>query len=68
MSPAGGGNHMAAASTMTGSVLGLGAIGYFLDYKLGWHHQYGVLAGTLLGLAVGLYEIYKSIYTKDDEE
>ena len=55
---------MAAASTMTGSVLGLGAIGYFIDEKFGWP-QYGVLTGALLGVIIGMYDLYKSIYMKD---
>ncbi len=48
---------------MTGSVLGLGAVGYYLDQKFGWP-QYGVLVGSLLGMVIGLYELYKSIYMK----
>ncbi|MCF7823557.1 MAG: AtpZ/AtpI family protein [Candidatus Marinimicrobia bacterium] len=63
----GEGKYMAAASTMTGSVLGLGAIGYFLDHKFNWD-QYGVLAGTLLGVIIGMYELYKSINTKNDDK
>lgn len=55
---------MAAASTMTGSVLGLGGIGYFLDHKFNWP-QYGVLTGALLGVVIGMYELYKSVYMKD---
>lgn len=55
---------MAAASTMTGSVLGLGAVGYFLDQKFGWP-QYATLIGALLGVAIGMYELYKSLYMKD---
>lgn len=58
---------MAAASTMTGSVLGLGAIGYFLDEKFGWP-QYGVLAGSILGVIIGMYELFKSIYMKDSDK
>lgn len=58
---------MAAASTMTGSVLGLSALGYFLDKKFGWS-QYGVLAGALLGVIIGMYELYKSVYTKDQKK
>ena len=64
---AGQGKYMAAASTMTGSVLGLGAIGYFLDQKFEWG-QYGILTGALLGVVVGMYDLYKSIYTKDDDQ
>ncbi len=67
MSTIGGGKYMAAASTMTGSVLGLGAIGYYLDYKFGWE-QYGVLTGALLGVVIGMYDLYKSIYTKKGDQ
>lgn len=58
---------MAAASTMTGSVLGLGAVGYFLDQKFEWP-QYGVLIGAILGVIIGMYELYKSIYTKKEDK
>ncbi len=58
---------MAAASTMTGSVLGLGAIGYFIDQKFGWP-QYWVLTGALLGVVIGMYELYKSLYMKEKDE
>lgn len=57
---------MAAASSMTGAVLGLGAIGYFLDHKFNWP-QYGVLVGALLGVVIGMYELYKSLYSKDHD-
>ncbi len=58
---------MAAGSTMTGSVLGLGAVGYYLDQKFGWP-QYGLLVGALLGVVIGMYELYKSIYVKDKNQ
>jgi len=58
---------MAAASTMTGSVLGLGAIGYFLDQKFEWP-QYGLLTGALLGVVIGMYELYKSLYIKKNDK
>lgn len=61
------GKYMAAASTMTGSVLGLGALGYYLDQKFDWP-QYGVLVGTLLGAFIGMYELYKRLYMKKDDE
>ncbi len=67
MSSSGGGKYMAAASSMTGSVLGLGAVGYFLGKKFSWS-QYGLLAGALLGMVIGMYELYKSIYTKDKDQ
>ncbi len=67
MKPDGSGKYMAAASSMTGSVLGLGAIGYFIDLKFGWP-QYGVLTGALLGVMIGMYELYKSIYMKNGDK
>lgn len=48
---------------MTGSVLGLGGLGYYLDYRFDWP-QYGVLVGALLGVLVGMYELYKAVYGK----
>ncbi len=62
----GSGKYMAAASTMTGSVLGCSAVGYYLDQKFNWP-QYGVLVGALLGVLVGMYELYKSLYMKDND-
>jgi len=58
---------MASASSMTGAVLGLGAIGYFLDQKFGWP-QYGLLTGALVGVVIGMYELYKSLYSKDKDQ
>jgi len=46
---------------MTGAVLGLGAVGYFLDYKFGWK-PYGLLIGALLGVAVGMWDLYKTMF------
>lgn len=57
------GKYMAAASSMTGSVLGLGGVGYYLDHRFDWP-QYGVLIGALLGVFVGMYELYKALYGK----
>ena len=53
---------MATASTMTGSVLGLGAIGYYLDHKFGWSNT-GVVVGIFLGVFIGMYDLYKSVFT-----
>ncbi|MCF7825016.1 MAG: AtpZ/AtpI family protein [Candidatus Marinimicrobia bacterium] len=58
---------MAAASSMTGAVLGLGAIGYFLGQKFG-SPQYGLLIGALAGVLIGMYELYKSVYMKDKDQ
>ena len=58
---------MVAASTMTGSVLGLGGVGYYLDHRFDWP-QYGLLVGALLGVIIGMYDLYKSIYMKDEKE
>lgn len=56
---------MAVGSTMTGSVLGLGALGYFLDKKFGWE-PYGLLIGALLGVVVGMWDLYKTIFMSKD--
>ena len=61
------GKYMAAASTMTGSVLGLGALGYYLDQRFDWP-QYGLLTGALLGAVVGMYELYKRLYMNREDK
>ena len=50
---------MAAGSAMSGSLLLCGGIGYFLSHK--YDQQLYLLIGLLLGVAVGMYEIYKQI-------
>jgi F0F1-type ATP synthase assembly protein I len=56
-------NILSGATTMTGSVLGLGAVGYFIDKRFETT-PYGLLVGCLLGVAVGMWELYKAIYGK----
>jgi F0F1-type ATP synthase assembly protein I len=58
---------MAAAYSMTGSVLGIGALGYFLDRQFGWNN-YGLIGGIFLGVFVGMYELYKSVFVSKDEQ
>jgi F0F1-type ATP synthase assembly protein I len=48
---------------MTGSVLGLGYIGYFIDTHYNTN-PYGVLIGLLLGVTVGMYELLKIYISK----
>ncbi len=52
-----------SGSTMTGSVLGLGYIGYFIDTHYNTN-PYGVLIGLLLGVTVGMYELLKIYISK----
>ncbi len=59
------GRVLAAGSSMTGSVLGMGALGYYLDYRFGWS-PWGTLGGLLLGTVVGMYELYKILFFKSD--
>jgi ATP synthase protein I len=49
-----------ASYTLIGSVVGLGGIGYAVDSWLGTA-PWGVFVGLLLGLAVGFYELVKSV-------
>jgi F0F1-type ATP synthase assembly protein I len=56
---------MAAAYSMTGSVLGIGALGYFLDRYFEWNN-YGLVSGIFLGVFVGMYELYKSVFISKD--
>lgn len=55
---------MTAAYTLTGALLGLGLLGYYLDGKLGTK-PYLLLAGLLLGVVVGLYELWKAMFPQD---
>ena len=52
---------LGTASTMTGSVLGLGGLGYFLDRHFDTAPIL-VLIGCRMGVVVGMYELYKSMF------
>jgi len=49
----------AAGYTLVGAVLGIGAIGYGIDYWLDTF-PWCLAAGLMLGMAVGFYELIKS--------
>jgi ATP synthase protein I len=57
------GSAAAASYTLIGAVVVLGAAGYALDRWLGTS-PWGVLAGLLLGIAVGFYELVKSTWKR----
>ena len=46
---------------MTGAVLGLGLLGYILDQKF-QTSPYLLLAGLLIGLVVGFYDLWKGMF------
>ena len=48
---------------MTGSVLGWGFIGHFIDGRYETQ-PYGLLIGLLLGVIVGMYELFEAYYLK----
>ena len=52
---------VSAAQTLTGAVLGLGLLGYILDQKL-QTAPYLLLAGLLLGIVVGFYDLWKAMF------
>lgn len=52
---------ISAAHTMTGAVLGLGLLGYILDQKF-QTAPYLLLAGLLMGLVVGFYDLWKGMF------
>lgn len=54
-------NAISAAYTLTGAVLGLGLLGYILDQKFETK-PYLLLAGLLLGVVVGMYELWKAMF------
>ena len=69
MPPAPGASKKAisAAYTLTGALLGLGLLGYYLDTKLDTK-PYLLLAGLLLGVVVGLYELWKAMFQQDQDQ
>ncbi|MEE9466093.1 MAG: AtpZ/AtpI family protein [Candidatus Neomarinimicrobiota bacterium] len=54
-------NVLSATYTLTGALLGLGLLGYFLDRKLDTA-PYLLLVGLLLGAAVGMYDLWKVMF------
>lgn len=52
-----------ASYTLIGAILLLGGIGYVLDRWVGTTPWF-VLAGLLMGLIVGFYELAKSVWHK----
>lgn len=52
---------MAAAQTMAGGVIGLGLLGYVLDRTFD-SAPYLLLAGLLIGLIVGFYDLWKAMF------
>ena len=50
---------MSAAYTLLGAVLVLGGVGYYLSSK--YNNIMWVIALSLLGIIVGMYELYKQI-------
>ena len=52
---------ISAVYTLTGAVLGLGLLGYFLDRQF-QTRPYLLLAGLLLGVMVGLYDLWKAMF------
>ena len=59
----GSGAVIAAAYTMVGGILLLGGIGYLVDRWRGTAPWF-LLAGLLLGMVVGFYELAKTVYRK----
>ncbi len=54
-------NVISAAYTLTGAVVGLGLLGYVLDRKFDTE-PYLLLGGLLLGVAVGMYGLWKVMF------
>lgn len=57
------GSMLGGASTISGSVIGMTLLGYFLDHKFGWQ-PWGVLCGALLGVTVGMWELWKMMFSR----
>jgi|SRR5215510_7780867 len=59
----GSGSVIAASYTMVGGILLLGGIGYLVDRWRGTAPWF-LLAGLLLGMVVGFYELAKTVYRR----
>lgn len=57
------GPAIAASYTLVGAILGLGALGYGIDYWRGTS-PWGLVGGLTLGIVVGFYELVKTVYRK----
>ena len=57
------GPAMAASYTLVGGIIGLGGLGYVVDRWLETSPWF-VLAGLILGIVVGFYELVKATYRK----
>ena len=57
------GSVIAASYTMVGGILLLGGIGYAVDRWRGTEPWF-LLAGLLLGVVVGFYELAKTVYRR----
>ena len=60
------GPAMGASYTLIGSILILGALGYFID-KWRDTSPLFLLIGLLLGIIIGFYEIAKAIWAKQNK-
>jgi F0F1-type ATP synthase assembly protein I len=60
------GPAMGASYTLIGSIILLGAIGYFIDEWQDTSPIY-LLIGLLLGIIIGFYEIAKTIWSKPNK-
>ncbi|UCH11268.1 MAG: AtpZ/AtpI family protein [Fidelibacterota bacterium] len=58
---------ISAAYTLTGAILGLGMLGYLLDMKFDTK-PYLLLTGLLLGVVVGLYDLWKVMFPPEDKQ
>ena len=57
------GPAMAASYTLVGGIIGLGGLGYVVERWLETSPWF-VLAGLILGIVVGFYELVKTAYRK----
>jgi F0F1-type ATP synthase assembly protein I len=57
------GSAAGAAYTLIGAIVLLGAVGYGVDYWQGTT-PWGLLVGLLVGMAVGFYELAKTVWSR----
>ena len=52
---------LVAGQSLAGALIGLGLIGFYLDRRFDSAPKF-LLAGLLLGLLVGFYDLYKAMF------
>ena len=61
------GKYLAVTSQMTGAIIGMAALGYFLDHYFEIEKHYLTLVFSLIGVFAGLYLLMKGVKDLNEE-